>query len=204
MLKWALAAMLGLLATAAQADSVVVTAARMIDVLAGRVVEEPVVVITDGRIASVVGRGGARPLIPAGARRIDLPGMTILPGLIDMHVHLREPGQEHKETVATGVAAAVAGGPEAEALVHGDRAGVRSPDLERVPGVLARLVEESFQELRRDPLAAAVGVDGDVHHMPHVGVARDERKGALRSVAADPDRRVRCLPRDRAHLGVLQ
>jgi imidazolonepropionase-like amidohydrolase len=88
MLKWIMAAMFGLFATAAQAESVVVTAARMIDVLTGRVIEEPVVVITDGRIVSVVGRGGARPLIPAGARRIDLPGMTILPGLIDMHVHL--------------------------------------------------------------------------------------------------------------------
>ncbi|MQA31609.1 MAG: amidohydrolase family protein [Luteitalea sp.] len=37
-------------------------------------------------------------------------GLVITPGLIDMHVHLREPGQEHKETVATGTAAAVAGG----------------------------------------------------------------------------------------------
>src|SRR6202008_3696957 len=37
-------------------------------------------------------------------------GLVICPGLIDMHVHLREPGQEHKETVATGTAAAVAGG----------------------------------------------------------------------------------------------
>jgi imidazolonepropionase-like amidohydrolase len=81
-----------LLATAAaapaSAESVVVTADRMVDVLTGRMVEEPVVVITDGRIASVVGRGGARPVIPAGARRIDLPGKTLLPGLIDMHVHL--------------------------------------------------------------------------------------------------------------------
>ena len=72
----------------ARAASVVVTADRMIDVLAGRTVEEPVIVITDGRIASVVGRGGARPVIPAGATRIDLPGKTLLPGLIDMHVHL--------------------------------------------------------------------------------------------------------------------
>lgn len=88
MKKLILAALAGLLATTAQAESVVVTADRMVDVLAGRVVEEPVVVITDGRIVSVVGRGGARPLIPAGARRIDLPGHTILPGLIDMHVHL--------------------------------------------------------------------------------------------------------------------
>src|SRR2546423_13602845 len=42
---------------------------------------------------------------------VEVPsGVIVCPGLIDMHVHLREPGQEHKETVATGVAAAVAGG----------------------------------------------------------------------------------------------
>src|SRR5438309_618309 len=42
---------------------------------------------------------------------VDIPaGIVVCPGLIDMHVHLREPGQEHKETVATGAAAAVAGG----------------------------------------------------------------------------------------------
>jgi imidazolonepropionase-like amidohydrolase len=76
------------IATPASAETVVVTADRMIDVLAGKTVDEPVVVITDGRIVSVVGRGGARPVIPAGATRIDLPGKTILPGLIDMHVHL--------------------------------------------------------------------------------------------------------------------
>jgi imidazolonepropionase-like amidohydrolase len=77
-----------LTAGTAHADSVVVTAARMLDVKTGRYLEEPVIVITDGRIASVVGRNGGRPNIPEGARRIDLPGMTILPGLIDMHVHL--------------------------------------------------------------------------------------------------------------------
>ena len=88
MRKLLLALILATMSAAAQADSVVVTADRMIDVLTGRAVEEPVVVITDGRIVSVVGRGGARPVIPAGARRIDLPGHTILPGLIDMHVHL--------------------------------------------------------------------------------------------------------------------
>jgi dihydroorotase len=46
-----------------------------------------------------------------GADVIELPSSFIVtPGLIDMHVHLREPGQEHKETIATGAAAAVAGG----------------------------------------------------------------------------------------------
>ena len=47
----------------------------------------------------------------AGARVVAIPsGLLVCPGLIDIHVHLREPGQEHKETVATGTAAAVAGG----------------------------------------------------------------------------------------------
>lgn len=83
-----LAAAAMICAVQAQAETVVVTAAKMIDVIGGKTVDEPVVVITDGRIASVVGRGGGRPQIPAGAKRIDLPGKTILPGLIDMHVHL--------------------------------------------------------------------------------------------------------------------
>jgi len=50
--------------------------------------------------------------LPAdGATVIDIPaGLVICPGFIDMHVHLREPGQEHKETIATGTASAVAGG----------------------------------------------------------------------------------------------
>src|SRR4051812_3559460 len=69
----------------AQADVVVVTADRLIDVVGGRVVERPQVTITDGRITLVAGQGGA---VPAGARRVELPGITLLPGLIDMHVHL--------------------------------------------------------------------------------------------------------------------
>ena len=50
--------------------------------------------------------------LPAdGATIVELAaGLVVCPGFIDMHVHLREPGQEHKETVATGTAAAVAGG----------------------------------------------------------------------------------------------
>ena len=71
--------------TAAYADSVVVSADRMIDVLTGRVIERPQITITDGRIAAVGIQGSTS---PAGARRVDLPGMTLLPGLIDMHTHL--------------------------------------------------------------------------------------------------------------------
>ena len=64
------------------------------------------VLIEDGRIARV-----GRDLAADGATVVGIPaGFVVCPGLIDMHVHLREPGQEHKETVATGTAAAVAGG----------------------------------------------------------------------------------------------
>lgn len=64
------------------------------------------VLIDQDRIARV-----GRDLPADGAAVVEMPsGCVICPGLIDMHVHLREPGQEHKETVATGTAAAVAGG----------------------------------------------------------------------------------------------
>jgi dihydroorotase len=64
-------------------------------------------VLIDGdRIARV-----GRDLPVDGATVVEIPsGLVVGPGFIDMHVHLREPGQEHKETVATGTASAVAGG----------------------------------------------------------------------------------------------
>jgi dihydroorotase len=64
------------------------------------------VLIEDGRIAAVE----APELIEAEAAVYDARGCVVAPGLVDMHVHLREPGQEYKETIATGAAAAVAGG----------------------------------------------------------------------------------------------
>lgn len=67
------------------AETVVVNAAHMIDVVAGKVVNQPQVTITDGRISAVGKRGDA---VPEGAQRIDLGSRTLLPGLIDMHVHL--------------------------------------------------------------------------------------------------------------------
>lgn len=65
-------------------------------------------VLIDGdRIAAVAANIQA----DAGTTVVNVPdGLVVCPGLIDMHVHLREPGQEHKETVASGTAAAVAGG----------------------------------------------------------------------------------------------
>src|SRR6184192_3514528 len=60
--------------------------------------------IADGVIAET-GRK-----LKASGETIDASNLVIVPGFIDLHTHLREPGQEHKETIATGTRAAVAGG----------------------------------------------------------------------------------------------
>ncbi|HOQ61323.1 MAG TPA: amidohydrolase family protein, partial [Vicinamibacterales bacterium] len=67
------------------------------------------VLVEGGRIADVgvsiaPGEAAATAVVELG------PSLVVCPGLVDMHVHLREPGHEHKETVITGAAAAVAGG----------------------------------------------------------------------------------------------
>jgi dihydroorotase len=64
------------------------------------------VLVVDGVVVEV-GQGLAS---PEGAREIDAEGLVVTPGLIDVHVHLREPGGEHKETIASGARAAAAGG----------------------------------------------------------------------------------------------
>jgi dihydroorotase len=64
------------------------------------------VLLKDGRVAEI-----APPRKIKGAdRKFDARGLVVAPGFIDLHVHLREPGQVHKETIATGTAAAAAGG----------------------------------------------------------------------------------------------
>ena len=63
--------------------------------------------VEDGRIVALEPPGA----IPAEGREvIDARGLVVAPGLIDMHVHLREPGEEYKETIETGTAAAARGG----------------------------------------------------------------------------------------------
>ena len=63
--------------------------------------------IEDGRVLDLLNRGDAA---PEDAHVLDATGLIVAPGFIDLHTHLREPGHEYKETVATGAAAAVAGG----------------------------------------------------------------------------------------------
>ncbi|HEU4594008.1 MAG TPA: dihydroorotase [Pyrinomonadaceae bacterium] len=65
------------------------------------------ILLEDGRVAALLSRGEAR---PEGAEVFDATGLVVAPGFIDLHVHLREPGQEYKETIASGAAAGAAGG----------------------------------------------------------------------------------------------
>jgi dihydroorotase len=66
------------------------------------------ILLKDGRVAEIAGPGKLKAI--SGVEALDATGLIVAPGLIDMHVHLREPGQGYKETIATGTAAAAAGG----------------------------------------------------------------------------------------------
>src|SRR5436190_5700791 len=65
------------------------------------------VLVEDGKVSAWFGPNDT---VPQADEVFDAAGLLVAPGFIDMHVHLREPGQEHKETIASGRSAAIAGG----------------------------------------------------------------------------------------------
>ncbi len=65
--------------------------------------------IEDGKVVAWLNQNDSA---PGDTEVFDATGLIVAPGFIDLHVHLREPGQEHKETIASGCAAAAAGGYE--------------------------------------------------------------------------------------------
>ena len=82
---WFGAAVAALLAVPVSAETVLITADRMVDVLTGRSIEKPAILVEDGRIRQI---GSQLTLKITNAKRIDFPGLTLVPGFIDMHVHL--------------------------------------------------------------------------------------------------------------------
>ena len=84
--------------------TVIIRHGRVID--PGRINGPADVLIQDGKIAQVA----TELVVPPGATVMDACGKWVLPGFVDLHVHLREPGFEYKETIQTGTSAAVAGG----------------------------------------------------------------------------------------------
>lgn len=159
--------------------------------------------IRDGRFADPASAG-------AGAERVDADGLVALPGLVDLHTHLREPGREDAETVRTGTAAAARGGftavlamantdpvtDTAEAAEHVAGLGLRQGDAQVVPvgAVSKALAGEQLAELGlMARCSAAVRVFSDDGHC--VADARLMRRaleyvrafdGAIAQHAQDP------------------
>jgi dihydroorotase len=104
------------------------------------------VLIEDGRIAAV-----GDDLAPVGAERIDASGCWVAPGFVDLHTHLREPGQEYKEDIASGGRAAAAGGFSAVACM------ANTNPVNDDPSVTDYILDRARQEapVRVYPVAAA-------------------------------------------------
>ncbi|RMH61193.1 MAG: dihydroorotase [Zetaproteobacteria bacterium] len=142
------------------------------------------VLIRDGRIEAVGGRldGGTK------VRVLDVDGLVVCPGLIDMHVHLREPGQEWKEDIESGSHAAVAGGvttmccmPNTEprldhaAVVMQVIARARAVglcDVHPIAAVSRNLEGRQLTEMRELARAGAVAFSDDGMPIWHAGVMR--------------------------------
>lgn len=88
-------------------NKLAITGGRVIDPAQGidRVAD---VLISNGKIEQVTGMSNGK--TPDGYERIDASGLIVSPGFVDLHTHLRDPGQEWKETIATGTQAAARGG----------------------------------------------------------------------------------------------
>ena len=85
-------------------ERLLIRGGRVVDPARG-VDEDLDVLVEDGRVAQVGPRLGAR-----GGDVLEAEGLVVCPGFIDLHTHLREPGREDKETIASGTRAAAAGG----------------------------------------------------------------------------------------------
>ncbi|MDY3282280.1 dihydroorotase [Dysosmobacter sp.] len=118
------------------------------------------VAVSDGRIVSI------SPDIPHEGRTIvEVNDCFIVPGFVDVHVHLRQPGFSYKETIASGTEAAAAGGYTAVCAM---------PNLKPVPDSEETLGEE----------LAAIGLDARVRVYPYGAITRGEKGEALADLAA--------------------
>ena len=141
--------------------------------------------IEDGRVSAWL-----RPneKAPEGCEIFDASGLLVAPGFIDMHVHLREPGQEHKETIATGCAAAAAGGwtsvcPMPNTNPVNDNAAITRYMIEQAEraalanvfpiGAITKSSDGSeLAEMGEMKAAGAVAVSDDGRPVPNAGIMR--------------------------------
>lgn len=143
------------------------------------------VLIEDGKVAAWLRPGEAA---PEGCEVFDAAGLLVAPGFIDMHVHLREPGQEHKETIASGCAAAIAGGwtsvcPMPNTNPVNDNAAITRYMIEQAEraglanvfpiGAITKCSDGSeLAEMGEMKAAGAVAVSDDGRPVPNAGIMR--------------------------------
>jgi len=128
---------------------------HLIDPAAGVDVAKDIL-LKDGHVAEIAAPGKLKS--SDGTEVLDASGLVVAPGLVDIHVHLREPGQTHKETIATGTAAAAAGGFTSVAAMPNTNPVNDSPEVTRW-----MQAPERGAAVRVFPIAAATrGSKGDV------------------------------------------
>ncbi len=143
------------------------------------------VLIEDGKVTAWLKPGEQA---PEDCEVFDASGLLVAPGFIDMHVHLREPGQEHKETIASGCAAAVAGGwtsvcPMPNTNPVNDNAAITRYMIEQAEraglanvfpiGAITKLSDGSeLAEMGEMKAAGAVAVSDDGRPVPNAGIMR--------------------------------
>ncbi|CAN5384869.1 dihydroorotase [soil metagenome] len=143
------------------------------------------VLLEHGKVVAWLGRDDAK---PTDVETFDASGLIVAPGFIDMHVHLREPGQEHKETIASGCAAAVAGGwtsvcPMPNTNPVNDNAAITRYMIEQAEraglanvfpiGAITKSSDGSeLAEMGEMKAAGAVAVSDDGRPVPNAGIMR--------------------------------
>jgi dihydroorotase len=164
---------------------------RLLCIRGGRVVDPSQgldgtvdLLVRDGRVEAL----GADLPLPADAEAIDASGLVVAPGLIDVHAHLREPGGEHKETIASGARAAVAGrfttvwampntdppidGPAAVGFVKAAGAAAHAARVMPIGAASIGQKGEQMTEIGELVGAGAVAVSDDGHPVHDSGLMR--------------------------------
>ena len=172
--------------------SLVIRNGHLIDPGAG--VDAPKdILLKDGRVAEIAAPGKLKSA--NGSESLDAAGLTVAPGLIDIHVHLREPGQGHKETIASGTAAAAAGGFTSVAAMPNTTPVNDSPEITRwmqapernaairvfpIGAATRGSKGEALNDFAALKSAGAVAVTDDGHPILKDGIMRETLAAAAR------------------------